>query len=328
MRFVITFSLVATILASSLYGLILAVDPYNKFGYNLFNFKTKAVDFARVNKFNQVEHAKIPYDAFLMGSSSAHRYRTKTINDLTGFTAYNYSTQSGTPEDYISMVRHIFKKHKPKLLILSLDFETLNKHYKTDDMFYASPLKNYLNEAPAAELDRPLLNNTYLTLEAIVDSFKVIMVNLFGEARHAYLEHGDHIVEPIDKELKIKQFSGGPYDIDEKRIEYLKTIKRLADEAQVQVVVLTSPLSYDHIAKIKADPKLAPKNEEFKKAVVDVFGHLWDFHNEGIKHFNSTKYFCDSNHPGHDFSDLILERILGKKEFHEYPGFGELLVKQ
>ena len=55
MRFILTFALTSLVFASTLYGLILAVDPYNKFGFNFFGFETKAVDFARENKFNQIK---------------------------------------------------------------------------------------------------------------------------------------------------------------------------------------------------------------------------------------------------------------------------------
>lgn len=324
MRFILTFALTTLLLAPTLYGLILAVDPYNKFGNNLFNLETKAVDFARENKFNQIEHAKKDYTAFLMGSSSAHRYWTKEINRLSGLVAYNYSTQSATPEDYISMTRHILTKFKPKLLLLSMEFEVLNKNTRTDDMFYSSPLKSYLKEMPAEELKTELFNNTYLTLEAISDTFKVLWVNLFGKARHAYLDDGDHIVEPTPKVLKLSQFSFPDYTFDENRIEYLKTIKNLGEEHGFKVVVFTSPVSYDHLSKINANPFLKARHAEFKKVLVGIFGQLIDFQNEGIKPYNSLTYFRDNNHPNHDFSTLVLERIFGK-EFPENPEFGKVL---
>ena len=324
MRFIFTFILTVFILAPGLYGLILAVDPYNKFGNNLFGLETKAVDFARENKFNQIEHAKKDYTAFIMGSSSAHRYWTKEIDRLSGLVSYNYSTQSATPEDYISMTRHILSKFKPKLLLLSMEFEVLNKNTRTDDMFYSSPLKNYLKEVPKEELKTDLFNNTYFTLEAIADTFKVLFVNWFGKARHAYLEDGNHIVEPTPKELKLSQFSFPNYTFDDKRIEYLKTIKRLGDEHGFKVIVFTSPVSYDHLLKINRDPFLKQKHAEFKQVLVGIFGELIDFQNEGIRPYNSLKYFRDNNHPNHDFSTTVLERIFGK-EFPDNPEFGKVL---
>lgn len=324
MRFILSFILTTAFLSSALYGLILAVDPYNKFGYNLFNLETKAVDFARENKFNQVEHAKKDYTLFLMGSSSAHRYMTKEINRLTGLTSYNYSTQSATPEDYIAMTRHILKKFKIKLLMISMEFEVLNKNTKTDDMFYSSPLKDFLKEVPKEELEADLFNNSYLTLEAISDSFKVIWVNLFGKAEHAYLEDGDHAIEKAPKELKVKQFSYPDYTFDEKRIAYLKTIKKMAAEQGFKVIVFTSPLSLEHIQRINAKADLKQKHAEFKQKLVEIFGEFYDFQNEGNAAFNTKQYFRDSNHPTHEFSTIVLERIFGT-EMPGNPEFGKLV---
>ncbi len=323
MRFILAFALTATFLASALYGLILAVDPYNKFGHNLFGFETKAVDFARENKFNQVEHGKKDYTAFIMGSSSAHRYMTKELNRLTGLVSYNYSTQSATPEDYIAMTRHILTKYKPKLILISFGFEELSTQTKADDMFFSSPLKNYLEEVPAEELETNLFNNSYLTLEAIADSFKVIWVNLFGKALHAYLEDGDHIVEKRAKKLKVSQFGYANFEIDQKRMGYLKTLKELGTTHGFNVVVFTSPLSLEHLNKIINDPVLNASHQKFKSALVDVFGVVWDFQTPAIAPYNSTEYFMDSNHPNHHFSTMVLEEMFGANRI----GFGKILKK-
>ena len=314
MQFIFNFVLTSSILFGSLYGLILSVDPYNKFGNNPFGFETKAVDFARVNKFNQVEHGKKDYTAFIMGSSSAHRYLTKELNRLSGLISYNYSTQSATPEDFLAMTRHVLKKYKPKLLILSFDFEGLNKNVKTDDMFYASPLKNYLKEVPKEELKTDLFNNSYLTLEALGDSFKVIWVNLLGKANHAYLEDGDHRYEPAPKTVKIDQFSGGPYEIDQTRVTYLRTIKTLCDQNGIKIIALTSPLSIEHVRRLESDPALKKSLHDFKNTLITIYGELWDFENETLAPFNDVKFFRNSNHATHDFSTLVLERIFGKKD--------------
>lgn len=324
MRFIITFVLTVTFLASTLYGLILAVDPYNKFGYNLFGFETKAVDFARENKFTQVEHAKKKYDVFLFGSSSAHRYRTKDLNRLTGLTSYNYSTQSATPEDYIAMTRHILKTHPVKMLLISMEFEILNKNTKTDDMFYSSPLKDFLSEVPKEELEADLFNNSYLTLEAISDSFKVIWVNLFGKAEHDYLADGDHKVGKKPEKLVVKQFSSGEYEFDENRIEYLKKIRTMCEERGIKLIVFTSPLSSQHLDKINANPTLKQNHAAFKAKLVEIFGEFYDFQNYGISQYSTVDYFQDSNHPNHDFSTTVLERIFGQMT-PQNPDFGKLV---
>jgi hypothetical protein len=323
MRFILTFALTSILFFTALYGLILAVDPYNKFGFNLFHFETKAVDFARENKFNQVEHGQKDYTAFIMGSSSAHRYLTQELNRLTGLTSYNYSTQSATPEDYIAMTRHILTKYRPKLILISFGFEELSTKTKTDDMFYSSPLKNFLSEVPQEDKTTGLFNNSYLTIEAIADSFKVIWVNLFGTPLHAYLEDGDHIVEPMPKTLKVSQFGYAGFEIEERRVAYLKTLRDLAAKNNIRLIIFTSPLSLEHLKRIQSDPKMNASHELFKSTLVDIFGSVWDFQNESIAPYNTLEFFRDSNHPTHEFSTTVLEQMLGK----DSPKFGELLKK-
>jgi hypothetical protein len=240
--------------------------------------------------------------------------------------SYNYSTQSATPEDFIAMTRHILTKFKPKMILISFDFEVLNKNTKTDDMFFSSPLKNYLSELPPDQLKTDLFNNSYLTLESIADSLNVIWVNLFGKAQHTYLEDGDHIIEPLPKTLELRQFSYPDYTFDEKRIEYLKTIKMLADKNSFEVVAFTSPLSYEHVEKINSDPKLKAIHEKFKLILAQIFGKVHDFQNEGNKPYNSLQYFRDSNHPTHEFSTMVLERIFGK-ESPDNPAFGKIITQ-
>jgi hypothetical protein len=311
MRFLTGFIFSALLGFGPLYGLILAVDPYNKLGNNLFGFETKAVDFARVNKFNQVEHGKKAYTAFILGSSSAHRYLTSELNRLTGLESYNYSTQSATPEDYLSMTRHILSKYKPKLIILSMDFEVLNANVETDDMFYSSPLKNYLNEMPEDEKEADFFNNSYMTLEAVADTFKVIFVNLFGKAHHAYLEDGNHVVEPKPKTVVVSQFDGREFTFDQKRIQYLKTIKQLATQKGIKIITLTSPLSPGHLAMVQK--QFPNEHAEFKRVLVDIFGEVWDFQNDSIAPYDSVEFFQNANHANHSFSTHILERIFGQK---------------
>lgn len=326
MKFILTFFATSLFLGSALFGLIMAVDPYNKFGNNLFGFETKAVDFARENKFNQIEHAKKDYTGVIMGSSSAHRYLTQELNRLTGLVFYNYSTQSATPEDYVSMTRHFLTKFKPKLVLISLDFEVLNKNTKTSDLFYSSPLKKFLKEVPQEQLKAEYFNDTYLTLEAIRDSFKVIWVNLFSKALHAYLDDGDHIVEPMPKELKVTQFDDREYTFDPQRISYLKTILKLGQEHGFRVIFFTSPLAFNHLELIYANPHLKAKHDEFKQVILDELGDFYDFQNKAILPYSSLKYFRDGNHPTHDFSTIVLERIFGKEDSAN-PEFGKLIKK-
>jgi hypothetical protein len=315
MKFIKYFFLSTPLLFVALYGYIVAVDPYNKLGYNLFGFETKAVDFPRVNKFNQLEHTTKSYEAFILGSSAAHRYHTGTVKKLTGYKTYNYAVQSATPEDYLAMFNHITSRFDPKLIIISIDFYGLNKHHKTDEMFFLSPLKDYLKEATEKRVSERvgIFNKTYFTLSALVDSLQVAWVNLFGESRHAYLEDGNYMIEreanPY-KQVVIGQFPYPPYDFDQDRIEYYKEIKRRSDQLGIKLIVFTSPISYSHWLRIDKNELLKKRLQEFKDILGDIFGKVHDFNNEKMEFYEYPQYFGDSTHPSVMFSQMILEKVL------------------
>ncbi|MBY0518514.1 MAG: hypothetical protein K2P81_16500 [Bacteriovoracaceae bacterium] len=309
MKFISIFLLSSALLFSSLYGFILSVDPYNKYGFNPFGFETKAVDFARENKFNQIQYRDKKYEAFIIGSSTAHRYETKILKECTGLASYNYATQSATPEDFLAITRHILQTNKPKLFFLVLDFEQLNKNIKTDDMFFSSPLSRFLNSTEV-QVDEKFLKDAYLSLEALGDSFKVVWVNLFGKAEHAYLEDGDHRREPYSPgPVEVNQFNYPNYVLSEKRIEMLREIKKLSDENHFRLVVITAPYSIEHINRINQDTHLKVQLDKFKSILKETFDEVYDFDVPEIAPFSDRHHFGNSNHPNHDFSNEILKHI-------------------
>lgn len=314
MKFLKYFFSVTVLLFILFYGFIVAVDPYNKLGINVFGFETKAVDFPRVNKFNQLEHATKKYEAFILGSSAAHRYHTSVLEEITGLATYNYAVQSAMPEDYLAMFNHIVSKFKPKLVVLSMDFYGLNEYQKTDEMFYISPLKDYLSKETTYEIKEEevpgLFNKTYFTLEALKDSFKVVWTNILGQTRHAYVEDGNYFKEkPAKGPIAISNFTYPPYKFSQTRIELLKTLKKRADELGINIVVFTAPMSYEHWKKIDDDATLKAQLVQFKTILNHVFGDVYDLNNAEMKTYDDIKYFRDSVHPTVEFSGMILKMV-------------------
>ena len=312
MNFLKVFFGTTFILVISFYGFIVAVDPYNKLGINVFGFETKAVDFPRVNKFNQIQHSKKMYEAFILGSSSAHRYPTSVVKEMTGLETYNYAVQSACFDDYVAMINHIKTRMKPKLIIISMDFFCLNKFFKTDDMFYSSPLKGYLGKNKVIEEENNrLFNKAYFTLSALTDSFKVVWVNMFGEARHAYVEDGNYFKEKdVEGKVKVGQFPYPPYEIEPVRVEQLLEIKKLSKEIGFKLVLFTSPISYEHLKRIENNPSLKEPYLQFKDILKEHADYYYDFWNEDIKNYNETRYFRDSTHPSREFSILAMKKVL------------------
>lgn len=320
MKFTSIFFSVSLVLFSLLYGLIVAVDPYNKLGNNFFNLETKAVDFARENKFTQIEYSPKSYEAFIIGSSTAHRFETQELEKLTGFKSYNYAVQSATPEDYLAITRHILSKKTPKMVVFFPEFYGMNKEVEADDMFYSSPLKNYLNgdiETKTEEADSKIFKKSYVTTAALNDTFKVLFVNLFGKPKHTYLEDGDHIYEKfeIGKAIPVTQYSYPNFTLSAKRESYLREMKRLLSEKGVKIVVITSPLSFEHLRMIDNDPYLKTQFLAFKNLMTDIFEEIYDINDlKMMSEYNSSEFYFDSNHPTFEFSRTILKDILGTEK--------------
>lgn len=325
MHFIRTFFLTTALLTTLLLGLIYSIDPYDKYGINVFGFETKAVAMARENKFNMVEHAQKNYEAFIIGSSSAHRMHTDDVKTLTNLETFNYAVQHTTPEDYLAITRHVLARMRPKLILFQMDLYGLNENFKTDTRFYTSPLKAYLDNNAGAKVQSSWFDSDYFTLGAISDSFKVIWVNATGSVRHLYLEDGNYQKEkPYQGPLNVTQFSYENYQLSSSRIQLLNEMKRLCDEKNVKLVVWTAPYSYEHMQRILADGKLQDMLKEFNSVLTEIFGEVYDFANADVEKYNSITYFRDSSHPTRELFQIILKRVVGG----EAPSgrFGEKLM--
>ncbi|MGE3610894.1 MAG: hypothetical protein AB7I27_14990 [Bacteriovoracaceae bacterium] len=315
MNFIRVFFLTIFILITLLLGLVYSIDPYDKYGINLFGFNTKAVAMARENKFNMVEHSKKEYQAFVIGSSAAHRLHTTDVEQFIHLKTFNYSLQHTMPEDYLAIVRHILERYHPKMILLQMDFYTLNKNFLADTRFFTSPLYPYFNNKNSPRPERSFIDFDYFTLKAISDSFKVIWVNNFGKARHLYLEDGNYQAEKAyHGPIKINQFQYTNYEFDQNRINYLKEIKRLCDERNIKLVVWTTPYSFNHLEKIEQESGLGKKHLEFKQVLAQIFGTIYDFSTPEIREFSNDKYFRDSTHPTRELFKLMLSKIFHPEE--------------
>jgi hypothetical protein len=297
------------------YGLVVAVDPYDKLGINLFGFKTKAVASSRDNKFYMLESSKIPYEAFIIGSSTAHKYHTEDLERLTGLKTFNYAVQHTTPEDYVAIINHIKSKLKPKLIVLQIAFVDLDKNYETDKILYSSPLKDFLGaENKNTYVKADIFSNNYITLDALRDTFRVIFINLFGEIRHQYLEHGNYIPQKDGTgPIEVIQFSHHNWKLDENRVQLLKKIQEECRATGIKLVVISAPLSIDHYNKIMADSHMRDSFLLYKKTANEVFDFFHDFTTDKVKDFNTKEFFGNSTHPTRKYSKIILEEIWSQK---------------
>lgn len=309
MSFLRLFIIFTLSLACIFVAIITAVDPYERLGINVFNFKTKAVAQSRENKFRMLESSKTQYEAFILGSSAAHRYPTEKVKSLTGLNTYNYAVQHSTPLDFYAITKHIFSKFNPKIILIQIDFAALNENYKIDNRLYNSPLMDYLTYENPKELK--LFDNNYFTLNALLDSLHVIHVNLFGKARHIYAKHGNYIFEKITPhKIKIKQDSDPNYLFSHKRLQYLMKIRDLCIKNDIKLILFSAPIAFNHLQRIYNNPRLKTIHKQVMQSLESNFENFTNFQTEEIKKYNHYRYFWDSVHPTKEMSEIILEQLL------------------
>ena len=307
MKFLISFILFSILFLASLAALIISVDPYDKLGNNPFGFETKAVAQSRENKFIMFDNSKEKYEAVILGSSTAHRIPTQIVQELTNLKTFNYSAQHTSPEDYLAIIRHIISKNIPRHIFLQIGFIEMNKNYKTDNRLYNSSLNKFLT----GKQSETLFDNNYFTLDAIRDSLRVIYVNKFGEALHSnYTEDGNYKKETLKPgPVKFSQAGYGAWELDQKRVGFLREIKQMCIKNKIALTVFTAPLSYPHILLAQK----AQGYQEYIAVMKKTFGSFWDFHHISLKPYDTYKEFQNSSHPTKEFSAEMMRRMITGK---------------
>ena len=313
----------------ALYTFILSVDPYDKFGFNLWHLKTKAVYSNRDTKFYHIDQLKNQYSFFILGSSRAQYINPDQINKLTNLKSYNYSVVSGQPEDYLVITKHILDKQIPNTILLYLDFKNLNKFNKRTKEFSDAKLVKYFDKNKIITEENRLLffNKTYMTLTALTDSIRIIFINYFKKGTTQTIKKNGMQIKyhsPLYAvpKLQMSYFSKyyDSYTIDNDRISYLKQIKRLCDENKVKLIVSITPVSKEHLNKILKDVNLRNMFFEFKRIITSIFGEAYDFNNYDVVKYDGF-HWIDSVHVTEDFARIITNRTLSKKQHNDKFGY-------
>lgn len=302
----------SALLLVTLTALVYSIDPYDRYGFNVFKFATKAVAMSRENKFNLIEYQKKQYDVFQLGSSAAHRFNTEDIVKATGMSAFNYAVQHSYPEDYLAITRHILQHQSPKMILLQLDFDALNRLVKTDPRLYSSPLKEYLNpDRKNKDKEKTLFDSDYFTLGALNDSFKVVWVNFFNKARHQYTQDGNYIPKETAtaSTSSLTRPSKGDYVICERRVNFLRELQKLCDQHHVRLVVWMTPFPHEITRQIMEDPDQKKIFDAYVSTLTGVFKEVHNTTTIAKSEYTNGFYFEDALHPARPLAKIILSQV-------------------
>lgn len=331
MRYVINLFLLTFFFYICLYIFILSIDPYNKFNINFWNLNTKAVSNFRNNKFRQIDSTNKNYELFLLGSSRIQRFDPEKIKKIIGLESYNYGVNNANPEDLLAILKHIVLKQKTKVIFLQVDFYMLNENIPLDKKLYNSPLYKYLDDDNKVVDNKSNLfyfEKSYITFDAIKDSFNILIKNKITDFKPSYKKNGMLLPESIEKEVdlvktyfKQEYYS---YKFSKKRISYLNKIKEICDNNNIELVVSISPMNKDHLDLVIKDKFLNKRFIEFKRIIVNIFDEVFDFNNEYVSNYYYP-YWMDSIHPSENLTDIMIEIIFDNKRISN---FGYILNKQ
>lgn len=302
-------------------SIIVLVDPYDKLGYDLLHLKIKGVFDNRTNKFRDLENHPGKYQAFILGSSRAMQLQPQIVEKATGYRTFNYSVFTANPEDYLAITRFIISTQKnPKLIWLHLDFYGLNKNMLTVQKLTNSPLKEYLtnNVSTTKESRLHYFITKYYSFDALRDSYIVLEKNIKKETKKHYKEDGENYpVYQKESTFKIldeyweKEYLH--YKISEKRVEMLRSIKKLCQENHIKLLVSLSPVSYPHWQKLQDSPLLMQQVSVVKQTLHTIFGNYNDFFSDNVKNVSESKYWMDSVHPATVLGELITQTMFSPR---------------
>jgi hypothetical protein len=313
-KFVKWFFIIVFVCIGFIFTFNLSIDPYNKYGINVFNIEYKLTRDDRGFKIGQIN--AIPrIDNLIIGSSRAQTLNPEILTQSLGGISYNFGVGGGKIEDFLGLILYLKKENKlPRNILLALDFNGFNSNNELHDNFLNSKELNFLNQqVNLFEITH------FLSVDTIRSSFKTLKAHLKKEKPTHYFNSYGLIVGPhqIAEEKHVQelsenyfqtQYTDGNYKIDEKRLLWYQQFLEIIKTHNISLKVILTPI-YDY------QYKLIQKNQELKntyKDFLDKISSLYPFYNlmENESYRTNLSYFVDNVHYKESLGDKILKSIL------------------
>lgn len=312
-KFIKRFFLFISTLLLLILALNLSIDPYNKFGNNLFNIEYKLTRDDRGFKLGQINGLK-EIDNLIIGSSRSQSLDPIFLSQRFGGISYNFGVGGGKIEDALGILLHLEKEGKlPKNILLCLDFNAFNKNNKLHDKFLNSKELNFINNrVNAFDIAH------FLSIDTTRSSIKTLKMHLKKEKPTHYFNNFGLIVGPDDLTDKVKvqqladkyfqtQYSNGEYILDLKRVKWYKQFIEITKKYNINLNVIMTPVYEYQFSLIQNSVKL---KSTYKK-VIETLTEVHPLHNfmERKEYKDNINYFVDSVHYKKSLGDKILQDI-------------------
>ena len=328
-KWVLTFLLLALVLALGLAAFNYVTDPFAAFGDKFLNwFSYDETNNPRVAKISYLEQHHDEYDSYILGCSSTSSLQVSDFNKLYDANFYNLIMYGADMRDCEKIADYLIEHYEVKHLVLNVyldngftyddetDRLTRNLHYLTDqDTSALSFYTRYLFCDPRygfAKL-KNLRNDCLLP-----QSFDV-----FNEVTGEY-DKRVRDVEPIgsmDTYLEAYPvFADYPKTGDfvlgqtENCMKSVAAIKERCEAADVELVVVAAPVYIDYFQNFQAEDVA-----NFYASLAKVTD-FWDFSCSSVS--CEPRYFYDATHFRNAVGSMIAARITGDDSVYIPDDFG------
>ena len=328
-KWVLTFLLLALVLALGLAAFNYVTDPFAAFGDKFLNwFSYDETNNPRVAKISYLEQHHDEYDSYILGCSSTSSLQVSDFNELYDANFYNLIMYGADMRDCEKIADYLIEHYEVKHLVLNVyldngftyddetDRLTRNLHYLTDpDTSALSFYTRYLFCDPRYGLSKlkNLRNNSLLP-----QSFDV-----FNEVTGEY-DKRVRDVEPIgsmDTYLEAYPvFADYPKTGDfilgqtENCMRSVAAIKERCEAAGVELVVVAAPVYIDYFQNFQAEDVA-----NFYASLAKVTD-FWDFSCSSVS--CEPRYFYDATHFRNAVGSMIAARIAGDASVYIPDDFG------
>jgi hypothetical protein len=303
------------------YAFILLIDPHQEFGFNEFNKDSIRSEIMQKSDFIENNHNK--FEFFVIGSSASGYFDPSVIQKTTGYKTFIFSAAGLRLEEYVAIVDLISKTQKPKVIYLHQDIWVFNKNLEEKNRTYLTSLGKYLTPYTGHSLKPIHFHPAYFSLGALIDAIKVVK-KWYSRKNSKVVKKVNVPLERVkprsrpDKNKKVwfrrNYFKHGYYDdylFDKTHAKkWLGHLKRIAEDNNINLIFGLPPMNKEHLTmfnKYKALKGIAPR---VKKAVTEIFGSFYDFHNCSTHAFRGTEYWDDSVHPSPKLTNIMTQIIL------------------
>ena len=328
-KWVLTFLLLALVLALGLAAFNYVTDPFAAFGDRFLNwFSYDETNNPRVAKISYLEQHHDEYDSYILGCSSTSSLQVSDFNKLYDANFYNLIMYGADMRDCEKIADYLIEHYEVKHLVLNVyldngftyddetDRLTRNLHYLTDpDTSALSFYTRYLFCDPRygfAKL-KNLCNDRLLP-----QSFDV-----FNEVTGEY-DKRVRDVEPIgsmDTYLEAYPvFADYPKTGDfilgqtENCMKSVAAIKERCEAAGVELVVVAAPVYIDYFQNFQ------PEDVANFYASLAKVTDFWDFSCSSVS--CEPRYFYDATHFRNAVGSMIAARIAGDDSVYIPDDFG------